>query len=1088
MGEDEEFLTYGDRDGYSTPDYSLMRENPYAPKAQGIQLPTVQQHGAGYAIKNTKFGDGKMKLMGNVAKNWVGSEQGKATLGKIGAGITGAMAIGASTFENWKPVNVDKYKNEFNSISQQSINSGNNASYQYGTGSTDNIKTQAATMQVNNIDGQGKAVDFHDLRPSKGKQWANVGKSTLSGAAAGMQIAGPWGALVGGAIGGISAGLGSLFGRRKAKKEARDLNNRRISANAQAEQSNAINNNLNTANLNNAIDTQAREHNMEQQANFHALGGFTSGVNDYSLANTMFATQAQNSLNKTKFTAIPTERAEREIQPNTFAGGGFSTTPSYYPAKSSFGSPSQVSEINNGGTHEQNKYEGVPLGVDDKGIPNLVEEGEVIWRGAGNRLIGKHLFADGGSVEQEQDYVFSNRLKPSQTLLNEVNIAVKQPNKKKKDQKSYADIAKDIYKEQKERPNDPITNNTINANLGKLKDAQEVDRAKEEAKQARKAMANGMAGMMGNGMNPAPEVNQMQDPNMQMQQEQSPEQMQQPQDLSMYNRSGNEMMGQQMAFGGEVNKFDGGGKFNPFNWFRKKNNQTQTNDYYIDPNQNPYANRGFGNIVNGDTPMVDNSMMGVDGSILNNGTFIKPVTDSPSAINYSEQPQNQFGAVHNAGSYGKTFLEAAPNAFGNNITGNLYFNPYTGEFSNTSFRNSSTSMAIANNGQQVANNGDVAVANNANTGVNPQVVSNSNSNSSYTKTYSSEQEPVQVAGGMDYNTNAETDNKTNLNYKNVNGVPLPENKGGNQETRKVSPTTGIDFRPTPTWFRYVPVFGGMLSVARDMAGKDDPDESLVNEALANAKRGNYMPVSPSHIGDYLQYNPFDINYATNKLNAQSAATRRAMLNASNGNRATAAANMLAADYNAQVGLGEMQKQAYDYNLGQRKTVGEFNKDTNKFNATQDLEAQRANQQALASLKNYQMQSNLDAARLKYQMDMDNLSRKHANLTSFLNNVGEVGRDNLNYNMAMSNPSLYYGMDRNGNVGYKYNESLKRFENQDNEKERKAAYKEYKKQQESNDKKAVGYNKWKKNQTKKSNGGSIKRTKSSNFFDNYALDL
>lgn len=43
--------------------------------------------------------------------------------------------------------------------------------------------------------------------------------------------------------------------------------------------------------------------------------------------------------------------------------------------------------VGNGGTHEENPNEGVPMGMDSEGIPNLVEEGEVIFN----------------------DYVFSNR-------------------------------------------------------------------------------------------------------------------------------------------------------------------------------------------------------------------------------------------------------------------------------------------------------------------------------------------------------------------------------------------------------------------------------------------------------------------------------------------------------------------------------------------------------------------------------------------------------------------------------------------------------------------------------------------------------
>lgn len=52
--------------------------------------------------------------------------------------------------------------------------------------------------------------------------------------------------------------------------------------------------------------------------------------------------------------------------------------------------------VDNGGTHEENPNEGVPMGMDAQGTPNLVEEKETVWT--------DKQFADGG-------YVFSERLK-----------------------------------------------------------------------------------------------------------------------------------------------------------------------------------------------------------------------------------------------------------------------------------------------------------------------------------------------------------------------------------------------------------------------------------------------------------------------------------------------------------------------------------------------------------------------------------------------------------------------------------------------------------------------------------------------------
>lgn len=103
--------------------------------------------------------------------------------------------------------------------------------------------------------------------------------------------------------------------------------------------------------------------------------------------------------------------------------------------------------INNGGTHEQNPLGGVPQGVDPQGTPNLVEEGE---------------------VKTNNNYVFSNRNKPTAELLKEVGL----PHNLKT--LTFADIAKLISKESSERPNDPISKKGLEIQLAKLKQAQEM--------------------------------------------------------------------------------------------------------------------------------------------------------------------------------------------------------------------------------------------------------------------------------------------------------------------------------------------------------------------------------------------------------------------------------------------------------------------------------------------------------------------------------------------------------------------------------------------------------------------------------------
>lgn len=106
-----------------------------------------------------------------------------------------------------------------------------------------------------------------------------------------------------------------------------------------------------------------------------------------------------------------------------------------------------VTTIGNGGTHEESPYEGVQMGVDPQGIPNLVEEGETVWN----------------------DYVFSNRIPVPNAVRNKYKL------RDTKDM-SFSDAAKKIQKASEERPNDPIAQDTLDINLSRLAQEQETIR------------------------------------------------------------------------------------------------------------------------------------------------------------------------------------------------------------------------------------------------------------------------------------------------------------------------------------------------------------------------------------------------------------------------------------------------------------------------------------------------------------------------------------------------------------------------------------------------------------------------------------
>lgn len=108
-----------------------------------------------------------------------------------------------------------------------------------------------------------------------------------------------------------------------------------------------------------------------------------------------------------------------------------------------------VTYIGNGGSHEENPFEGIQFGIDENGTPNLVEEGEVIFN----------------------DYVYSDRLKVPKGVKDKYKLG----NNKNM---TFAQAAKKISKESEERPNDPLSKASLEIGLARL--AQEQEALKEE--------------------------------------------------------------------------------------------------------------------------------------------------------------------------------------------------------------------------------------------------------------------------------------------------------------------------------------------------------------------------------------------------------------------------------------------------------------------------------------------------------------------------------------------------------------------------------------------------------------------------------
>ena len=257
----------------------------------------------------------------------------------------------------------------------------------------------------------------------------------------------------------VNAYKGGVFSKGKASRKNRALANELRAANDLAVRA-----------VDNSIDNIADTQNDLLAANFAALGGplfFAEGGGIHIKPE-----------NRGKFTATKkrtgktTEELTHSKNPLTRKRAIFAQNAKKW--HHAFGGDllthganfdTGITLVGNGNTHEQNPYEGVQMGVDPEGTPNLVEEGEVIFN----------------------DYVFSNRLKVPKAVRNKYKLRGKKA-------LTFADAALQMAKESEERPNDPISRNGLEALLGELAYAQEGIRAERQAK--KKTYAYG--GEMGN--------------------------------------------------------------------------------------------------------------------------------------------------------------------------------------------------------------------------------------------------------------------------------------------------------------------------------------------------------------------------------------------------------------------------------------------------------------------------------------------------------------------------------------------------------------------------------------------------------------
>ena len=555
--------------------------------------------------------------------------------------------------------------------------------------------------------------------------------------------------------------------------------------------------------------------------------------------------------------------------------------------------------IDNGGTHEQNPFNGVPMGTDRNGTPNLVEEGETIWN----------------------DYVFSNRLKVPETLTDKYKLS--------KDI-TFAEASKKLGKEIEETPNDPISKRTFNSFMQDLQQSQEEVKAKKELAKAKRQF---------NKLSPQEQLGILNGTPVQG-------------DNTMLSNP-NEMVSN------EPQQFDDGGWMFDNMWEGAPEYQNSYLKGNIPYYQGKVSSKGY-------------SVKDIEGTD-NYKNFTKYALTLPDNHNYWQTLSNKTGKD-------VTYLKNNYNRLRND--GKLGWIHRTPKFNNISTQ-ADTPFTIYQPLDALGNQKPF------------------NMLSPYGMGYSAN-DIVPFSDRVDANGN------TVIDLKNKEFISTDTKKKTNNKE---------DNGLLPTWMRYAPIVGSAIGAASSLLSK--PDESSADAILTAAREaGQYTPISFNPIGDYIQYNPFDRDYYINKLNAESGAARRAIINQASGNRGNAMAGILAADYNAQNQLGALARQAEEYNLAQRQKVAEFNRGTNMFNTEGMFKADAANQAAKMQVRNTLLQGTMQAERLRQAARQQLAAERSANLTNLFNNIGNIGRENMNFNILNTSAAFPWAMTNKGESKYK----------------------------------------------------------------------
>lgn len=629
-----------------------------------------------------------------------------------------------------------------------------------------------------------------------------------------------------------------------------------------------------------------------------------------------------------------------------------------------------ISYINEGGTHEENPLQGVPMGFDHQGTPNVVEQNETIY----------------------DDYVYSNRLHPSKEFMAQYKIA-------SGPHPTFADISKKFGKESAERPNDPISRAGLDVQMRALRDEQERVKAELEARkqQAQNDFLRAMgvdpqeAAMQGQMM----EQGIMQD---QMAQQQQIAQQQAMQEQAMQEEALRQQLAQEQAmqqegeempvdeygnpmyaaYGGGLHRYDYGGPVNKFDGEEGNSDLTEQ-----DTDLWKAVVKAFGNVITGKT--------------------------YKKATHQGKLPSGYGGENDDATtlqSYNATTIEADPD----------YQNFWHWMYDALHGTEQSQKKATTDILKEITQREDTSTGKKA------------RASDAYSKIFNEEDNLTTDALKYIFGNNV----NDSWNWNNVTGVIKDNHPGwfhnfvpglsydksnttwsynpnttgaktttatgetGETGTEEKNPTTSYEIpeqvtgKYRPNWLQMVPIYGNLGMVTSDLLGlTNKPKYTEANAILGSIAGPKYISANPRET----YYNPklLDSNWLTNLYNAQRASDMRYAADAA-GMRSPGAAiaGRIVANNKYNKSLGELNQQMIEANNKNRLEQAQVGLQNNKNIMDELYKAGAANQSAWNDYADRKLQGTTEAMTQRYKERSDTDLAKGQNLSNLYKSAGNLG--------------------------------------------------------------------------------------------------